>query len=172
MTDIDVTRPIGKTPGPNSRPARRASVIRKSILLDLSAQGRITKLQAAAALALDADLEANTGRSLCKVGSYEPRVDGGGHGWREPQIGIDHDASDRIDRLTMMLHPHERDLLGQIIRLNFVARGGIAALAVETCYGSEQLRNAAIIGRVQALLDTVAVFYRINTRREVMSCGR
>ena len=151
---------ISKPPGPNSRPARRSGAIRKSILLDLGTQERISKRQALAARRLDADLAANTGRSLCRISRYEPRVDAGGHSVHEPQIGVAHAARDRLDRLQAYLHDHERALLGQIMRLNFEPTGGIASLAVETSFRAEQLRNAAILGRIQSLLDSVASFYQ------------
>ena len=138
------------------RPARRA-LVRRSLVLDMVTKGQLRGEQAIAAGLLHQDLEARHGSSAGLIANLMAvRVDAD-----RPLSDTKADPApfDRLQRLLLMLAPHERELIGQLVRLGMTPGGKLSDLGISTGYEKLETRHVCLVGHVQALMRNVARFY-------------
>lgn len=137
---------------------QRRSVIRRSLILELVAKGKMPGDLTTAAGILHQDLEAHHGSSSGLVANLLGiRVDS------DRPLGAQTPSPapfDRLQRLFLALSPEHRDLLGQLCTLSHRPGARLGQLDIATGYEDHEDRTACLTGHVQSLMQAVVRFYR------------
>lgn len=124
-------------------------------------EGHLSFRQHLAAMAFLADLQASHGSSAGLVGDMSPRVQVGLRAPLAPPAGQGGVELVKLDeRLGKKLRPHERRLMGALVMCREKARGTLADLGrLASGYKTSRTTRAVMVGRIGALLDTLAEEY-------------
>lgn len=135
---------------------RTTELHHSKILAALHTAGKLRGRALVAAIRLASDCAASHGSSVGVVANYGDAGNGGsGDG---PAYYVSASAQ-RLDALSRHLHPHERDLLGELLRVETRPWPTIQSWGASAGYRSDDAQRAAGVARVLALLASVADFY-------------
>ena len=127
---------------------------------DLREEGHITSRQHLTAMLFLRDLQASHGSSGGLVGDTTPRVQTGLQQRLAPPDGHGHYALARLDNRLHRLRSHERRLMGALVKVREQARGSLSDLGrMASGYKTSRTTRAVMVGRIGALLDTLAEEY-------------
>lgn len=134
-------------------PGGSAHVLRE-LIIEFAKRQRLSVTEAKAGLLFANDLDKAKGSSAGLVSNLEG---GGSRGTRktEPPKGSN-DAALMVESVNRNLRPHERQLLGDLIRS---ASSADQLATLGRGYNEKGLKIACAVGRLQSLLDSIAEIY-------------
>jgi hypothetical protein len=127
------------------------------VIDDLHAEGHLTQRQHQAALLFLRELQASCGRSAGLVMDISERVDTSRRPASRPPGGP---SVAHLDQRLNRLHGHERQLMAHLVRSRELARGKLSDYGrTRSAYATQKTARAFAVGRVSALLDSLADTY-------------
>jgi hypothetical protein len=128
------------------------------VISDLHTEGHLTPRQFRAAVAFLGDLRGVHGRSAGLVGEMAEKVDSGCRTRLGPSGGPS--GIFALDQRLNRLRGHERRLMEYLIKHRELARGSLSDFGrLHSGYKTARTTRAVAIGRIGALLDTLADEY-------------
>lgn len=128
------------------------------VISDLHTEGHITPRQFRAAVAFLCDLQASHGSSGGLVGEVAERVQTGVRARLWPPGGPAGIVA--LDQRLRRLRPHERRLMAFLVTHSELARGSLSDFGrTHSGYQTARTTRAVTVGRIGALLDTLAEEY-------------
>ena len=128
------------------------------VIDDIDMEGHLTSRHRLAATMFMADLQSSHGTSEGVVADTQPRVDTSVRPRFWP-VGSPGDIASLDQRLNR-LRRHERQLMGHLVKSRELARGSLSDYGrMRSGYQSQKTARAYAVGRVVALLDTLADEY-------------
>lgn len=137
------------------------------VLVELRKEGHISDQQYALACCLLRDMRKAHGNSNGIVASFmQERVQTSTRNRDRPPGGGDPDAFRRMDAVLHGLRRHERDVLAYLICRRELPRGSLSELGRgRSAYKTQKTMRAAAVGRIGALLDSIAEVYAVAAAR-------
>jgi hypothetical protein len=127
---------------------------------DMRDEGHLSARQHLTAMLLLRDLRAHHGTSAGLVGDISPRVQMCAQARLAPPDGRGGVELGKLDVRLARLRSHERRLMGSLVMCREKARGTLADLGrMASGYKTSRTTRAVMVGRIGALLDTLAEEY-------------
>lgn len=137
---------------------RTTELHHSKILAALQVAGKLKGRVLVAAIRLASDCASAGGSSAGVVSNYGDGGKGGSGAGPAYYVSA---AAQRLDALGKHLHPHERELLGELLRSDARPWPTIQSWGAATGYRADDAQRAAGVARVLSLLTSLADFYGI-----------